>query len=136
MILKKAPSCLLAQAMALLLLVPGLCQAFPGLEPSGLTLYDNSGSKWFVPTISHRVYLGYTTGSSGSWSTGAYTGVLGFDLTTNLRAELSLGVAQHLLFSRGSEAREFMGEVLLDWRPVESLRLQLNIGGVIPDRTP
>lgn len=121
-----------------LLLIPaapwwGGSEAAPGLDPSGFSLYDNTGGKWFVPTVSHRVYLGYTTGSRGSWSTGAYVGTMTFDLTSRLSAEVSLGVAEHLFFTRGFDRREYTGDLLLDWRPFDSLRLQLGVGGVLPE---
>ena len=124
---------LLLIILAPVVLLAGAGSATPGLDPSGFTLFDNTGSKWFVPTISHRVYLGYTTGSTGSWSTGAYMGTLSFDLTSRLSADVSIGMAEHIYFSRGFDRREYMADVLLDWRPTDNFRLQLNVGGLVPE---
>ena len=122
-----------------LLLMPSVAVealAEPGFDPADFSLYENTESKWFVPAISHRVFLGYTTGSRGSWSTGAYLGTLSFDLARGLTADVSLGVAEHYFFSRGYDANDFLGNLMLDWRPTDELRLQLNIGGVIPGEVP
>lgn len=122
------------KALLIVLVFSTVCFAYPGLNPSGFSLYENTGNRWFVPSLSHKVYMGFTTGSSGSYSTGAYIGTMHFCLASNLIAEVSLGLAENIYFSGSNgDTRRVLGDLMLDWKPLGNLEFKLSVGGVIPD---
>jgi len=117
--------------ISVLLLITASTVLGSGLDPSGFSLVEPTGS-WFNPEYSGYTSFSVVSGGGKTLASGLTVGTMAFSLHPDWQASIDIGYARLYDFHGFSTGR-ILGGLDLRWKPSDDFTFQIHCSGSLPD---